>query len=484
MIHSFRLRLALLSAVLSGLALAAFSFSMWWLMRDIQIEQLDRQVRAHAERETHRAGNPPPPGRGPGHDRMASKIIESLGIRDNNDLLVLIQDGTGQTLYRSAHWPERFDVETLPWPAQSSQWPPPTFPPPGLLPGAPPGFAGPPPVSSTSVQTIGGDDWRIGLSTTDRARVAIAVNARIIEPDMARIRQAFYVALPLALLMIGLGSWFFSNRAMQPLEKLIAATRRITAKGLDHRISAQGEYEECVEVINGFNFMLERLERSFKQAQRFSGDAAHELKTPLAILQGQLERAIAVAGNGSSMQADLTSILDEVRRLSSISSKLLLLSLADAGQLKLSREPFCLSKVLADLVEDTRMLAPQLSVAGEIDADLLINADASLLRQVLHNLISNAIKYNVEQGWISITTVVSEQTIEVVVSNASSGIAASEHDKIFERFYRIDPAHSRQIEGVGLGLSVSREIARAHGGDLTIKASSDNTSQFVLRLPR
>jgi signal transduction histidine kinase len=245
----------------------------------------------------------------------------------------------------------------------------------------------------------------------------------------------------------------------------------------------QGEDNEFVELIELFNSMLARLERSFKQAHRFSADAAHELKTPLAILQGQLERAIHSAEDGSSMQAELSGILDEVRRLSTISRKLLLLSQADAGRLKIHRESFDLSKALAELVEDTRMLASGLQVSSDILPNLIVGADGGLLRQVFHNLISNAIKYNLESGWISISTVLWPQKIEVLVANSSPGIPIGDRDKIFERFFRADPAHSREVEGVGLGLSVSREIARAHGGDISFKVETEGAVRFSLFLP-
>jgi signal transduction histidine kinase len=290
-------------------------------------------------------------------------------------------------------------------------------------------------------------------------------------------------SVPLALLLTGMASWVFAGRALVPLDKLARATRSVTAGGLDQRLPVQGEDREFVQLIEVFNRMLGRLERSFQQAHRFSADAAHELKTPLAIVQGQLERAIHQAEDGSSMQAALASILDEVRRLSVISRKLLLLSQADAGFLAILREPVDLSRVLEELLEDSRMLAPHLQIDADIQPGLLIQADGSLLRQVLHNLISNAIKYNVKDGWIRIATVRWPHNLELLVSNASAGIPQADRVRLFERFFRADQAHSSQVEGVGLGLSVSREIARAHGGDLTLKGDSRGSVQFSLVLP-
>ena len=580
MIKSFRLRLALLSALLTGLALTAFGLGSWWLIKKLKIERIDAEVRVQAERGLPRIRSMED------WHAVESRLAIDVGARDTNELLLLVERAPGEELYRSAHWPAALVADQLAWPTQQSakkvsvlylpfvssalaqpgpdadpgppqRRPPPPFGRPfpghpghpdrpdrpaledaprdaplsrpdalqpeptpfiGTIPRpsesnspstpatpatrtdasalaplwapppfdpAPPFHPGPPPPAFSAVDTraFGGRLWRIGLASNGHVRIALAVDAHVIDRDMNGIRNAFLAALPFALIFIGLGSWFFSGRALRPLQKLTAVSRKVTATGLSQRISSQGEDREFVELIDVFNRMLGRLERSFKQAHRFSADAAHELKTPLAILQGQLERAIGMAEDGSPMQGGLTSILDEVRRLSTISRKLLLLSQADAGRLSVFGVPFNLSKALEDLLEDTRMLAPQLKVTATIHPDLVITADGSLLRQVLHNLISNAIKYNVDQGWINITTACWSQRVEVRVSNSSTGIPVAEHGRVFERFYRADSAHSRHVEGVGLGLSVSREIARAHGGDIVLKVESEGVVQFSLLLP-
>lgn len=643
MIHSFRLRLALLSALLCGLALVAFGLGSWWLIRGIKLDRMGSEVRFHAEREVSRERSVEE------WQQLEMMIAANLGVRDRSNLAILVEDGNGTEVFRSPHWPTTLDATRLTWPpvqalpvpsargagfwmseahaldapptapvllAQAgrepgarpaneafnrpgNEWghrpgnaqrpapgmepgmgpanrplngpvpdyrlpggfvPPNERPPldgdlqrerppppvqdrlreplapnaegePRFAPAAPPagreyeppparihdaplppqtsappplptpfgtkdgaGAANPPrppgnepprprPNSVVVSQSVGGHLWRVGLASVPHARLAVVMDAQVIDAEMSSIRNAFLIALPFGVALIGLGSWLFSARALRPIHRLTETTRRVTAEGLGQRIASQGEDREFVELIEVFNRMLGRLERSFKQATRFSADAAHELKTPLAIVQGQLERVINMAEDGSPMQEALTSILDETRRLSTISRKLLLLSQADAGRLNVYAQVFDLSKALEDLLEDTRMLAPHLKVTADIQPKLLVLADGSLLRQVLHNLISNAIKYNVEPGWIHIATARWAQRVEVLVSNASQGIAKADHDKVFERFYRVDAAHSRQIEGVGLGLSVSREIARAHGGDLTLKSASDGAVHFSLLLP-
>ena len=183
------------------------------------------------------------------------------------------------------------------------------------------------------------------------------------------------------------------------------------------------------------------------------------------------------------MQGVLSGILDEVRRLSAISRKLLLLSQADAAQLRPQLAPFDLSGALLDLAEDTRMLAPALQVSEDVPPGISVSADESLLMQILHNLVSNAIKYNVEGGWIRFAVSRSAEIATVVVSNTSAGIGEEDRERLFERFYRADRAHGRRVDGVGLGLSLSRELARAQGGNLELEVAPDKAVQLRLTLP-
>jgi heavy metal sensor kinase len=459
MIRSFRIRLALLSALISGLTLAAFGLGSWWLIRELKLERLGTEVRFYAEREA-------PHLRSSGAwNQTAESLSATLGIRDRHDLILWVE-GEGEAKYRSPHWPTSLDPTHLPWSQLENT------------------DRNRERTSSVVVsQFMDGQLWRISMSSVGSSRLVLAVDARVIQSDMDSIRNAFLIALPFALAFIGVAGWVFARKALGPIQKLTTASRNVTAQGLDQRIDSVGEDREFVVLIEVFNGMLERLERSFQQAHRFSADAAHELKTPLAIVQGQLERAINMAEDASPIQRELTSILDETRRLSTISRKLLLLSQADAGRLNIFGQQFDLSDALRDLLEDTRMLAPHLTVEADIPPGLAIVADASLIRQVLHNLISNAIKYNIQGGRIHISGAKRDNHVDVVVTNTSHGIPSSDAGKIFERFYRVDAAHSRLVDGVGLGLSVSREIARAHRGELSLQTNEAGMVAFVLSLP-
>jgi signal transduction histidine kinase len=345
----------------------------------------------------------------------------------------------------------------------------------------------PPPVrTSLGLIEVDGRAWHVGLSVTDEARILVAVDPRFVEANLRDVRNAYFAAVPLTLLLIGGAGWSFAGRALRPLRQLSAAARGVTMASMNQRLDSRGSDQEFGELIQVFNLMLARLERSFEQAQRFSADAAHELKTPLAILQGQLERAIAAADDHPALQIELATILDEVRRLSTISRKLLLLSQADAGRMNLFKEPLDLSTLVQDLAEDTRMLAPGLRLDFAVQPGLRMQGDPGLLRQLLHNLVSNAVKYNVADGWLRITAHgpgSADGLLRVRVANASQGIPPADRERIFERFHRADAAHNRRIEGVGLGLSLSREIARAHGGDLRLDPATPGEVAFSLTLP-
>jgi signal transduction histidine kinase len=249
---------------------------------------------------------------------------------------------------------------------------------------------------------------------------------------------------------------------------------------------ADREIAELIEVVNG---MLERLERSFRQAARFSADAAHELNTPLTILQGQLEQSLQETPDGSPLQRALSDLLEEVQRLRSIVRKLLLLAKADSGRLA---EAATLGVIdwsgrVRALVEDTRELAPRLAVGADVASGVQILGDENLLVQLLQNLAGNAVKYNRggpggEPGAIHIELKAEKGRAVFRIVNTGPPLTAEERERIFERFYRGDPSHNRRIDGVGLGLSLAREIALAHGGELRVDTERAGWVRFTLEL--
>jgi signal transduction histidine kinase len=210
------------------------------------------------------------------------------------------------------------------------------------------------------------------------------------------------------------------------------------------------------------------------------------LKTPLAIMQGELENALQAAAPGSAEQQLFSNLLEETQRLKTITRSLLLLAQADAGQLKLALEPVDLSAELEAMIEDARVLAAdsRLHFDVELQPKVCVEADRALLHTATFNLIVNAIKYNEPDGKISLTLTAADNHAVLTVCNAGPGIPAEDQPRIFDRFYRVGRAGRPGVDGIGLGLSLAREIVRAHEGELALKESRAGRTCFEMRIGR
>jgi len=463
-----------------------FGVSSWWLIYNAKVSRLDEALKI----QLHRVGRPQSLERWQFHEALLRRVFSTDAV---TSVALWVIDTHRNTLYRSSRWPADLKVNSL-WvsqpqlsPSKRQFWPIATKqePPRSIRSSSArwPKVLPPPPEPQFTTQHTSAETWRVGTATFPHTHVAIAVSLTTIEREMVGIRNIFLISILVVLLLITAGAWWLSGSALQPIRRLTTAIRQVTVKGLDQRVPIGATDVEFVELIQVFNQMLETLERSFKQASRFSGDAAHELKTPLAILQGELERTLQQAEVGSQMQQSLSNLLDEVRRLSGIVRKLLLLSLADAGQMSLHRVEVNLSEILAQMEEDVELLAPHLEVQADIADGLRVQGDRDLLIQLLQNLISNAIKYNLVDGWIKMQARLQEARVLLTITNSCKPVLPSDQERIFERFHRGDPARTRKVEGTGLGLSLSREIARAHRGELALGSTPSGQIAFTLSLP-
>ena len=480
--RSFRLRIALLSVLLSGSILIFFGVGAWMVFQRTALTRVDEDLRNYAHPHLGE------PYAAEHWERVSEGLRFTLG--DGDAYILLVKDRDDRVVYRSGNWPDDLPPETFspPSDALASLRPPPGAPASPETAGSPPEGDPPGPLPLQRPEFISaraaGHQWRVGRFGNSDVTFVLGLNADRFTVNMARVRNAFLLALPGALILIALGGWFLSERALRPVEALARTAEGITAKGLDQRIPTANEDAEFTRLITVFNQMLDRLESGFEQAVRFSADAAHELKTPLTILQGQLDQALQAAEPGSEQQQTLNALLEEVQRLKSIIRKLLLLSLADSGQLKLGLRPLDLSHTLEAVGEDLEVLSPRLTVKQDITPGLWVMADSDMLKQVVQNLASNALKYNQKGGWIALRLRADDSTVRFSIANSGKGIPPENRGRIFERFFRADKSRSRKVEGFGLGLSLSREIVRAHHGDLVLEDSPPGVTTFTMTLPR
>jgi signal transduction histidine kinase len=290
-------------------------------------------------------------------------------------------------------------------------------------------------------------------------------------------------AIPTVLLVVALGGRWVASRALGPVEEIRQAAARITPRHLDERLPVPPANDEIAGLITVLNNTFERLQRSFQQSIRFSADASHHLKTPLAVLRAGIEEILTDPESPATQQARANALLDQVRHLTSISENLLLLARADAGRLELRPTAFDFREVLDGACEDTRILAePQnISVETDMPSHLPVVADRFAVELMVQNLADNALKYNRQGGSIRFVAHESENKVQLTVANTGEPIPAARAQNIFERFYRAGTKHP--TSGQGLGLSIARELALAHGGELFLVRSDVEWTEFRLILP-
>jgi signal transduction histidine kinase len=493
-----RLKIAFLSAGISGLVLLVFGGVMWLLIYQVRLEAVDREIRAFGSRHPGMFA-----GRG-NYERLTGSLEATFGDDYTNHIILLIKDAAGRASYRSPYWPKKITPDAINLqfeetnhraltPADGTNMTAPTVPmaDSGMGRGFGQGRGGPPPnvvftkaATFTTVRTENAS-WRVGVLGNEAVTLVIGLNQQEVEQELNRVRRAFWLTLPVAIFLVGLGGWAVAGRALRPLKTIADTADHFNARGFWERIPDAGDSPETGRVIQVLNRMMDRLEASFRQANRFSADASHELKTPLTVMQGELENALKSAVPGSAEQQLFSNLLEETYRLKTITRSLLLLAQADAGQLKLALEPVDLSAELEAMIEDARVLATdaRLQFKIELPRQIMVEADRALLHTALFNLVNNAIKYNEPDGKINIhlNTVGGKTWFEI--GNTGPSIPVGDQTKIFDRFFRVDRVNTPRVDGIGLGLSLAREIVRAHGGELSLKESPPGWTCLVLVLP-
>ncbi|HTF32399.1 MAG TPA: ATP-binding protein [Myxococcota bacterium] len=332
-----------------------------------------------------------------------------------------------------------------------------------------------------------GDVRLLTLPVIDRGRLVhfVQVAASLERVDQARSRFLLVMLslAPLALAGAALGGWFLAGRALSPVDAMVAAARRISAEDLSMRLAAEDRDDELGRLAAVLNDMLARLERSFTTARQFSADAAHELRTPLTILKGELEVALHTATLGGQGQEMLESCLEEVDRLAALVEDLLFLARADADVVPFQGEPVDLAALAREVEPALRVLAERAGVGLAIDAPgpVVVKGSEPLLLRVLFNLAENGIKYAGAGQRVDLAVRCDREEGLLEVRDSGPGIASEERERIFDRFYRADPARERS--GTGLGLPLVRSIVRLHAGEICVESEPGSGSCFRVRLP-
>lgn len=317
--------------------------------------------------------------------------------------------------------------------------------------------------------------------------VQVARDLGPMRQTVGELRLVYSLVGPFAIFWLCLGCWFLADQLVGPIVEVTSAAREINSDNLSRRLPNTGHRDELGQMVAALNQMLERLESAFRRIRQFSGDASHELRTPLTILRGETEVTLRWAKNPDEFRDMLRSNLEEIDRMERIIESLLVLANSEAGELVLEVKEFNLSDLVQALYLQARTLGEvkriSVGLRVEVDEEMCLRGDELRLRQMFLNLISNGIKYTPEGGSLELALSREGEMARVEVTDTGIGIPVESQPYIFDRFYRVDKARNRMDGGSGLGLSIVRSIAVAHGGGISVKSAPGRGSTFTVLLP-
>lgn len=456
---SIRAKLTLWNLGIAALVLAAFAVAIYWYLSRGLLNAIDASLRNHAERIALAVGHPSTneePSQ-PGVLILAPQFVSVLNrdgavtdqIRDAEEHEVPINK---EALERTANtWQPEYDeaslsptehVRIITWPARDED---------GEL-----------------FYVV------VGQSLTDVRRA------------QKQLLLLLAIANPAALLLASLGGLWLANRALSPVDRLTRAAERIGRGNLSERVDEPRARDEIGRLAATFNQMISRLQQGFERERRFTADASHELKTPLAVLRGDMEVALRRERTPEEYQRVLKSSLEEIARLTSLTEDLLTLARSDSDESVIELEPVRLDSLAA---EAGAYFAPLAEAAGvtlsyQTSAPaVVIEGDQKRLKQLLVNLLDNAIKYTPAGGSARLSIGVEDSSAIIEVSDTGRGVPESALPHIFDRFFRQTDSRDSRVTGFGLGLAISKWIADAHGGSIEVDSKEGEGARFTVRLP-
>ncbi len=317
--------------------------------------------------------------------------------------------------------------------------------------------------------------------------IRVALNESRVWGEMKELIWIFGCAFPLALIFLGCAGYFLVRKTLYPVHLITQQAQTISSRNLKERLAVIHPSDELGHLTIVLNQLLDRLNHSFDQLKRFTSDAAHELRTPLTILRSIGEVAIQTPQNTEYYKNVIASGLEEVNHLTRLTDTLLHISRADAGTMILDKKELNLKNLVQETVELLGIIAEEKNqkIICEGPSELKIIWDPTLLKQVILNLVSNAIKYSPSNTHILIKYGREENTTPfLTISDQGPGIAPQHQAHIFDRFYRVDPSRTRSLGGTGLGLSIVKWAVETHGGIIDLISRPGKGATFRILFTR
>jgi len=324
-------------------------------------------------------------------------------------------------------------------------------------------------------------------TAADRQAYLLQVGVSLVPIDAAlrRYRDLLLWWAPVALLVAMAASWWLSGFALRPLSRVAVAAGDINVHTLERRLPGRGVGDELDHVVDAFNGTLGRLEHAVGEMRQFSAALAHELRTPLAALRGEIELTWRTLAASPAERDRCASQLEEIDKLSRLIDQILTLARAESGQIRLTTAPVNLTDLAASLVEQLEPIAAARAIELRCDPSdaVVINGDAGWLQRLLLNLADNALKFTKEHGRVVVRVTREGSDARVEVQDTGVGLSPADAQQVFERFFRADPARSSSTDGAGLGLSLVQWIAAQHHGTVAVQSRFGEGSTFTVTLP-
>ncbi|HUQ08790.1 MAG TPA: ATP-binding protein [Steroidobacteraceae bacterium] len=315
--------------------------------------------------------------------------------------------------------------------------------------------------------------------------VRVIRDASDMRQTLAQILEVFAIALPLAAAIAAFGGYWLARRALVPVARMSAEARKITSESLGARLPVANRHDEIGQLATVFNETLARLNASFTELKRFSADASHELRTPLTALRAVGESALQEDGDARQLKEAISSMLEEANRLTELTDALLMLARLEAGA-SVQFEAVDLSTLITSVRDTLAVVADskrqQLTVHA-LPERISTTGNAALLRHAFLNIMHNAIRHSPAESRIDVRTEIQSARAFIDISDEGPGIARELRGRVFDRFFRVDAARSRETGGHGLGLAIARSIVERHQGTIRILEKSAHGATFRIELP-
>jgi two-component system OmpR family sensor kinase len=472
--NSIRVRLALWFSAAYAVMLGLFAIGAYVFLRTSGLARIDEFLQETADAVARAIDFERSAGRG--DSAAVATVVEAFRMRDIDVLVLDLLSGStlrasqaqngGAVSGRVSLVPAIPDVGTL--------------------------LAEAPAAATFRTVRSGNDELRVFIEPHRVGRRALRIaTVRSLQSYHKSLRQAelaLALGIPLLVTLATGGGYVLARASLRPVAQMTERAASISASSLHERLPVANPGDELGRLALVFNDLLDRLQTAFEEQRRFMADASHELRTPVAVIGGESDLALARPDRPpESLREALSVVRSEARRLRRIVDDLFLLARGEEGSHVLKVEELYLSDLIQECVRAMQSVAERQGVAvefGSDGSDISVAGDESLLRRLIMNLLDNAVKYTPPNGRVAVSVRVRDGRILVDIADTGVGIAPEDQPRIFERFYRGRlRSASGAREGAGLGLAIARWVARAHGGDVVLLRSGGQGSVFRVELP-